>query len=175
MSLFLLSFLFIYGGMHVYVYCKARSALHFIPRTAVVLAAFMVFMVFGPVLVHWLKVWGLEFAARGMAYGAYMWMGFLFLFCSGFLAIDCYNILCRLVSLFPKVDLVQFCCHGQDSFLRGDPCSHYNRLLRCFCRPTDSDRKSECCYFQAAGRGGWIYYRAGIGHTPGTHCPPRSP
>lgn len=116
MSLFLLSFLFIYGGMHVYVYCKARSALHFIPRTAVVLAAFMVFMVFGPVLVHWLKVWGLEFAARGMAYGAYMWMGFVFLFCSGFLAMDCYNILCRLVSLFPRVDLVQFVVKGRTPF-----------------------------------------------------------
>ena len=102
--------------MHVYVYCKALSALHFKPRTALVLAAFMIFMVFGPLLVHWLKVWGLEFAARGMAYGAYMWMGFVFLSFSGFLAMDSYNILCRLVSLFPGVDLAQFVVRGRTSF-----------------------------------------------------------
>ncbi len=116
MFLFLLSFFLIYGGMHVYAYCKARSALQFTPGVAVTLAAFMTLMVPAPILVHFLRTWGFEFAARVMAYGGYTWMGFLFLFFSASLAVDCYNILVRLLGILPRVDTSRLAFTGKKPF-----------------------------------------------------------
>jgi predicted MPP superfamily phosphohydrolase len=117
MFLFLLSFFLIYGGIHVYAYCKARSALQFTPSVAVSLAAFMALMVLAPILIHFLKTWRLEFAARLMAYVGYFWMGILFLFFSASLAVDCYNFLVRLVGLLPDVDVSNFILAGKKTFL----------------------------------------------------------
>jgi predicted MPP superfamily phosphohydrolase len=116
MFLFLLSFFLIYGGIHVYAYCKARSALQFTPSVAVALAAFMALMVLAPILIHFLKGWRLEFAARLMAYLGYSWMGVLFLFFSASLAVDCYNLLVRLVGLLPGVDISNFIIAGKKTF-----------------------------------------------------------
>lgn len=117
MFLFLLSFFLIYSGVHAYAYCKARSALQFTPAVAIALAAFMVLMVFTPILIHFLKVWSLGFAARVMAYAGYAWMGFLFLFFSASLAIDCYNLLARLVGMLPAVDVSKLVVTGKIPFL----------------------------------------------------------
>ncbi|MBW2645256.1 MAG: metallophosphoesterase [Deltaproteobacteria bacterium] len=116
MFLFLLSFFLIYGGMHVYAYCKAKSALQFTPGVAVTLAAFMTLMTPAPILVHFLKSWGFEFAARLLAYGGYTWMGFLFLFFSSSLAMDCYNVLVRLLGVLPRVDTSRFVVTGKKPF-----------------------------------------------------------
>ena len=116
MFLFLLSFFLIYGGIHVYAYCKAESALQFTPSVAVSLAAFMALMVLAPILIHFLKGWRLEFAARVMAYVGYSWMGVLFLFFSASLAVDCYNLLVRVVGLLPDVDISNFIAAGKRTF-----------------------------------------------------------
>lgn len=102
--------------MHVYIYCKTRAALQFTPGLAVALAALMILMVLAPILVHLLKAWEFEFTARLMAYGGYTWMGFLFLFFSASLVLDCYNILVRLIGLFPRLDTSRFVVTGKKPF-----------------------------------------------------------
>jgi len=88
MPLFLAVFLSLYGGMHWYWY---RKALPVIPQAAVtklLLVIFLLLMMFAPIMIRLLERWGHETAARWTAVIGYSWMGFLFLSCSCFLALD---------------------------------------------------------------------------------------
>ncbi len=76
MTLFLITFLAIYGSAHGYFFLKARAAGIGTPA----LALFLIVMVAAPILVRLLERAGHETAARVMAYVGYCWMGFLFLF-----------------------------------------------------------------------------------------------
>lgn len=76
MTLFVITFLAIYGSAHGYFFLKARAAGIGTPAMALFLAA----MVAAPILVRFLERAGHETAARVTAYIGYCWMGFLFLF-----------------------------------------------------------------------------------------------
>lgn len=76
MTLFVITFLAIYGSAHGYFFLKARAAGIGTPATALFLTA----MVVAPIMVRFLERAGHETAARVMAYIGYCWMGFLFLF-----------------------------------------------------------------------------------------------
>ena len=80
MSLFLLSFFLVYGSMHVYALLKARSALA--PGTGTTLALLLLLAVLlcAPIVTRQLSRHGYEDAARIVALGGYLWMGFLFFF-----------------------------------------------------------------------------------------------
>jgi len=93
MSLFLLSFILIYGGTHLYFFLKLKAA--FPPGTlcALLLGFFLLLMVISPMLVRVLEKEGMETSARMMAYTGYLWMGFLFLFLSASLILDFYHLL----------------------------------------------------------------------------------
>ena len=80
MSLFLLSFFFVYGSMHAYALLKARSALAFAPGTTLALLLLLGILLCAPILTYSLSRHGYEEEARIVAYVGYLWMGFLFFF-----------------------------------------------------------------------------------------------
>ncbi len=93
MSLFLLTFFLVYGGVHVYTFLKVRAAIGFNAVSAVAFGFFLLVMVLAPLFVRVAERRGLEELARLLAYTGYTWMGLLFLFFSASLAIDIYRIL----------------------------------------------------------------------------------
>ncbi|HET6421731.1 MAG TPA: metallophosphoesterase [Geobacteraceae bacterium] len=93
MSLFLLTFFLIYGGVHVYTFLRVRSVLTPGPAATACMVLFLALMAFAPILVRLAEKSGLELTARMLAYTGYCWMGLLFLFFSASLAIDLYRLL----------------------------------------------------------------------------------
>ena len=91
MSLFLLTFLMVYGSVHLYFFLKVRVAFGLGGTAAACLGAALGLLVIAPILVRVLEREGMEQAARLAAYAGYAWMGFLFLFFSSSLAIDAYH------------------------------------------------------------------------------------
>lgn len=96
MTLFLLSFFSIYGGMHLYAFLKARSALHFGPAAGSGLVLFMVGMIVAPFVVRLLERSGHELSARALSYLAYLWLAVLFLFFFLSLCFDLYGLAARM-------------------------------------------------------------------------------
>jgi predicted MPP superfamily phosphohydrolase len=78
LSLFLMTFLLIYGSAHAYVFLKAKSALAFGWGTGVPLLLAMSVLVCAPIITYHLARQGHEGAARNTAYVGYLWMGILF-------------------------------------------------------------------------------------------------
>lgn len=86
MSLFFLTFFLIYGGIHLYIFLKARAAFPFGIITNVATGAIMIFMIFAPVIVRLTERAGNEGFARILAFVGYTWMGgVLIFFISGIL------------------------------------------------------------------------------------------
>ena len=92
MSLFLLSFLLIYGSFHLYFFLRIRAALAMPGLPQLILALFLVIMVAAPILVRLSERNGYSQLAVILAYFGYIWMGIIFLFAAAALAIDCYRI-----------------------------------------------------------------------------------
>jgi predicted MPP superfamily phosphohydrolase len=92
MSLFLLTFFAIYGGVHCYFFMKAQAAFPLGPPATAVLVLFLVAMTAAPVGVRMLESHGHEATARFLAYAGYLWMGFLFLFFCVSLAGDAWRL-----------------------------------------------------------------------------------
>jgi predicted MPP superfamily phosphohydrolase len=80
MSLFLLSFLLVYGSMHAYALLKARSALTFGPGATLGLLLLLGILLCAPIITHQLSRHGYGGASRIAAHAGYLWMGFLFFF-----------------------------------------------------------------------------------------------
>jgi predicted MPP superfamily phosphohydrolase len=99
MSLFFISFFLAYGGMHVYVYLRANSALHFGLYARVAVACAMGVMVFAPLLIRMAEKQGFEQFARTLSFVGYTWLGILFLFFSSSLAIDGYRAVVRIAEI----------------------------------------------------------------------------
>lgn len=98
------TFLALYSGMHLYGFLKARAAFSFGPGLGALIGLFMTTMVFCPILVRYLERWGLESAAKTLAYIGYTWMGCLFIFvCASFL-VDGYRIFAALWASVFKTD-----------------------------------------------------------------------
>ncbi len=104
MSLFLLTFFFIYGGTHLYFFLKVKAALSPGIPFSLFLALFLLLMIITPLLVRILENQGLEAIARFAAYTGYFWMGFIFLFFSASLAMDIYHGLLHGAGLFFRRD-----------------------------------------------------------------------
>jgi predicted MPP superfamily phosphohydrolase len=96
MSLFFLMVFVIYGGMHAYVFLRARSAFAFDPATGIALAIFMLLMIFALILIRALEQLEYESLARLFAYIAYFWMAALFLFFCCSLVLDAAGLLFRI-------------------------------------------------------------------------------
>ncbi|KPJ99623.1 MAG: hypothetical protein AMJ60_04440 [Desulfobacterales bacterium SG8_35] len=100
MLFFLISFLLIYGGFHLYFFLRLQAA-HTLPAWAqLLLAVFLLFMIIAPILVRIMEQAGHDRPAILLAYIGYIWMGFVFLFAAAALAVDCYRILVWSAGLF---------------------------------------------------------------------------
>jgi hypothetical protein len=88
MTLFLISFLTLYGGMHVYAFARLRGAFSPGQPATAILAGWMVLMTVAPLLVRLAEGAGLERTARLVAWPGYIWMGSLFIFCAALAATD---------------------------------------------------------------------------------------
>ncbi|MBW1890628.1 MAG: metallophosphoesterase, partial [Deltaproteobacteria bacterium] len=82
MILFLLVYISIYGGVHVYAFLKLRKGLELGILANVLMALLMLLMVAAPVVVRLLEHNGEDTLARGLAWVGFVWMGFIFLFIS---------------------------------------------------------------------------------------------
>lgn len=93
MSLFLLSFLFIYGSFHLYFFLRAKAALDPPVWALLLLALFLLGMIAAPILVRLSERSGFNQLALFLAYLGYTWMGIVFVFAAAALAVDCCRIL----------------------------------------------------------------------------------
>ncbi len=104
MNLFLIAFFLIYGGMHLYVFLKARAALGFGRTAGVPVSLFMLFMVLAPIIVRFMESGGLETEARVLSHICYVWLGLVFLFISASLCMDVYRLAVSAGGLLAKKD-----------------------------------------------------------------------
>lgn len=99
LSLFLLTFISIYGILHFYALMKVRKALSLGSAGVVPLALFMAIMLFSPIIIRILEQWDFKSIPRALAFVGYTWMGLLFLFICAFLVMDAWNILVQAGTL----------------------------------------------------------------------------
>jgi predicted MPP superfamily phosphohydrolase len=108
MTLFLLSFFLIYGLMHGYAFLKARAAVHMGSLAGILLGLFMLLMMLAPLCIRILEKQGYEETAKALSWGAYLWLGFLFLFMVAALFFDFWRFLGNAAALLTKSDLSAF-------------------------------------------------------------------
>jgi len=116
MSLFLLTFLSVYGAIHLYLFVKARSALAAGFGASVAMAVFLMAMAVAPIAVRLLDRHGMHLAGRYLAYLAYTWMGLLFFFFWLSLCLDVYNLSMRVLALLPGSSTGSLIWKGKGSF-----------------------------------------------------------
>lgn len=104
MSLFFITFFLAYGSMHLYAFLRARTALHFGITFGMALAAFMLVMLFAPIMIRQAEKQGLEQSARMLSFVGYTWLGILFLFTSLSLFLDLYRLLIRSAELVQRAE-----------------------------------------------------------------------
>lgn len=93
MTIFLISFLGVYGFVHLYFFLKFRRAVspsRPLRRTILLL---LLFLLLSPILVRFMEVWGYEGPARILAYLGYGWMALLFSYFAFSLSIDLLRML----------------------------------------------------------------------------------
>jgi predicted MPP superfamily phosphohydrolase len=96
MTLFFFFIFFVYGGVHVYAFLKARQAFGFGWAAGAPLALFMLVMVGAIFLIRTLERHDLELTARTLSWVTYLWMAAIFLYFCGSLAFDLANLLLRV-------------------------------------------------------------------------------
>jgi uncharacterized protein len=96
---FLVVYLAVYGGVHLYLWWKVRRAFHPAGAVHLLFICFLLLMLAGPILSRQLEKAGFEAAARPLAFAVYTWMAVAFwAFCLG-LAADGWNLAVRLAAL----------------------------------------------------------------------------
>lgn len=108
MTLFVLTFFSIYGGMHLYAFLRARSAFGFGTIIGTAVALFMVVMTAVPFLIRGLEQGGYEISACVLSYAGYLWLAAIFLFFLSSLIFDLYHLLLRVVVLLGGDSLGRF-------------------------------------------------------------------
>lgn len=117
MSLFFFLIVFVYGGMHVYAFLRARSAFSFGPLAGAALALFMLLMVFALFLARSLEQHDYEIPARALSYVASFWMAVLFLFFCCSLVLDIFGFSVRIAGWVTRSDLSAVLLSARTSFL----------------------------------------------------------
>jgi uncharacterized protein len=117
MTLFLLTFFFLYGSMHLYAFLKAKAAFAFGLQTSIGVWLFMLVMLFAPFIVRLSERAGLETFARMMSYIGYTWLGILFLFISAALVIDFYRLILSIAGVILKKDFSGLTVSGSYAFI----------------------------------------------------------
>lgn len=92
MTLFLITFLSLYGGMHAYAFMRVRRAFSLGKLATAILSGWMVLMTVTPLVVRIAEGAGLGRAALMISWPGYIWMGSLFIFCAVLAATDTIRI-----------------------------------------------------------------------------------
>ena len=108
MTLFLLIYLSIYGGVHLYAFLRLKRGFALGFPAYFILAIFMILMVVAPIVVRISERHGFEDLARGLAYIGFTWMGLLFIFFSVSFFFDIYRLLHFLASILTRSPLENF-------------------------------------------------------------------
>jgi predicted MPP superfamily phosphohydrolase len=108
MTLFLLIYLSIYGGVHLYAFLRLKRGFTLGFPAYLILAIFMILMVVAPIVVRISERHGFEDLARGLAYIGFTWMGLLFIFFSVSFFFDIYGLLHFLASILTRSPLENF-------------------------------------------------------------------
>jgi predicted MPP superfamily phosphohydrolase len=117
MSFFFLTVFAIYGGVHVYVFLRARNAFAFGPGTGAALALFMLVMTLAPFLIRLLERYGYELAARTLSYIAYLWMALIFIFFCSSLLVELVNLVSRIIGWATRAHFTGLLIQPRGSFL----------------------------------------------------------
>jgi predicted MPP superfamily phosphohydrolase len=117
MSLFIISFLFIYGGFNLYFLFRVHAAFILPGWLFLLLALFLLLMVAAPILVRLAERSGFNQAAIILAYIGYSWMGVVFLFAAAAVAVDCYRALVWMLGQLLHQRMVFQAGHGAAFFL----------------------------------------------------------
>lgn len=104
MNFFLISFFFIYGGIHSYVLFKIWQAFSLKRSIGICISLIFLAMIFAPIVVRIFEKGGHDSLARFMAYGGYIWMGILFLFVAISISLDIFRFLLFIAGFLLKMD-----------------------------------------------------------------------
>lgn len=88
MTLFLITFLAVYGGMHLYALMRIERAFRPGRHIVIALRGLMVLTSCAPFLVRIFEQSGLDLATQALAWTGYSWMGFIFILVSALLSLD---------------------------------------------------------------------------------------
>jgi len=88
MTLFLITFLLLYGGMHCYVYFRFKQSFRFSRCTSIVVSSWLFFTTIAPILVRICEVNGFDLTAKVIAWPGFIWMGFIFILVTILLSLD---------------------------------------------------------------------------------------
>ncbi|MDO9069217.1 MAG: metallophosphoesterase [Deltaproteobacteria bacterium] len=88
MLTFLITFLSIYGGMHIYAFYRLYIAFSFGRPTTIFLTIWFFLMTIAPLLVRLFERSGMDSYAIFIALPGYVWMGFIFIFVSMLIILD---------------------------------------------------------------------------------------
>ncbi len=91
MIIFLLTFLFLYGGIHLLFYFRLKAAFQLTPMVHAAVVVCMLVLLISPILVRLFERHGYEGAACFLSYLGYSWMGVVFLFFVASLCLDSYR------------------------------------------------------------------------------------
>ena len=105
MLLFLIIFFLLYGGIHFYVFLKAKAAFSFGTSAGICISLFMLTMIFAPLFVWFTEKLELEIPSRLVSYIGYTWMGILFLFFSASVCMDIYRLVIYLAGFISHKNL----------------------------------------------------------------------
>lgn len=108
MTLFLLVYFSIYGGVHLYAFLKLKRGFALGLPAYLILAIFMILMVVSPIVMRISERHGYEALARGLAYIGFTWMGLLFIFISASFFFDIYRLLHFLATMLTQRPLADF-------------------------------------------------------------------
>lgn len=117
MTLFLITFLLVYGSLHLYAFLKVRAAFSLGIQANIFLLLFMVLMILSPIIVRFAERSGFELFARVLAYIGFTWMGVLVLFIATSLVIDFYRCILFVSGLIIKKNLSSFMIPHMYAFL----------------------------------------------------------
>ena len=95
MSLFFLAFFTIYGGVHAYLFFRARQAFAFGIVPGSFLAVFMIAMILSPIVIRTLERYEFGIAAQSLSWVSYLWMAALFLFFCISIVLTLFNLVLR--------------------------------------------------------------------------------
>jgi predicted MPP superfamily phosphohydrolase len=108
LTLFLLTFFLLYGGLHLYFFLKVRAAIAPGAVAQAILIALLVLGLMAPIIVRVSERLGLEILVRLMSWAGYFWMAVVMLFFSASLLIDLSRLLVYAGGLVLRTDVGAF-------------------------------------------------------------------